>query len=263
MARRVFGGIRKRGSGRWEASYWKDGFRHVASMTFPTKADAAAYLSSVETDILRGNWIDPRLGKITFEKYSEIWLESRSDLRPRSIEQYRGILRRYLVPEFGGTELAKVRPSSVRGWYGRLAKTHPASAAGAYRLLRAIYNTAVRDELVSSSPCRVSGAASDQTPERPMLSVSQVEALEAAMPEQFRASVVLAAWGGLRRGEVLGLQRRDINEVTGCVRVERTLHELHSGEVVYGPPKSAAGTRLVHLPRPALAKVLEHLEIHV
>jgi integrase len=261
--RRTFGSVRKRASEHWQASYWKDGVRHTAPTMFSTKADAIAYLSAIETDIRRGAWIDPRFGRVSFAEYAEIWLASRTDIRPRTVEQYHGLLTRILVPAFGRTELAKLRPSAVRVWYGQLSGKHPATASNAYRLLRAIYNTAVRDELVASSPCRIMGAGSDRSPERPMLSVAQVEALTEATTECLRAAVVLASWGGLRRGEILGLQRKDVNEVTGGVAVERTLHELHTGEVVYGPPKSAAGARFVHLPKPAMAIVLAHLEAHV
>lgn len=263
MSHRPFGNVRKRSSGRWEASYYRDGARHTAPTTFSTKADARAYLSAVETDIRRGSWIDPRFGRISFGHYAQLWLEARSDLRPRTVEQYRGLFKRYLLPAFASVELAQLKPSTVRTWYGELAAVHPTSAVNSYRLLRAIYSTAVRDDVVGSSPCRIIGGGSDRTPERPMASVAQVEALVEAITEPLRAAVVLAAWGGLRRGEVLGLQRHDVNELVGGVRVERTLHELHDGTVVYGPPKSAAGMRFVHLPRPAMTEVLNHMALYV
>jgi integrase len=257
--RRQFGSIRKRHSGRWQAQYWHEGRLHTGPTTFLTKGDAAAFLAMVETSILRGTWIDPSWGRVTFGAYAEFWLESRSDLRPRSVEQYRGLLKRYLIPEFGRTEMGKVRPAQVRSWFAGVAKERPTSAAGAYRLLRAIFNTALRDELVSSSPCRLTGAAVEHAAERPMLTTLQVEELADGMPERFRVAVTLAAWGGLRRGEVLGLRRGDINEVTGRIHVERTLHEMHDGRVLLGPPKSAAGTRYVHLPRPAMIAVITHM----
>lgn len=263
MTHRPFGNVRRRSSGRWEASYYKDGARHTAPTTFSTKADARAYLAAIETAIRRGSWVDPRFGRITVGRYCELWLNARSDLRPRTVEQYRGLLKRYVLPMFADVELAELKPSTVRTWYGELAAVHPTSAVNAYRLLRAVYNTALRDDIVGSSPCRIIGGGSDRTPERPMPSIAQVEALRGAMDERLRAAVILAAWGGLRRGEVLGLQRHDVNELVGGIRVERTLHELHDGSVVYGPPKSAAGVRFVHLPKPAMAAVLDHVRLYV
>lgn len=263
MGRRQFGSVRRRSSGRWEASYWHEGDRHLGPHMFPTKANACAWLAGVETSIRSGAWFDPRSGRTTFAEYAAWWLEARSDLRPRSVEQYTGMLRRHLIPAFGDVELARLKPSDVRSWYGRLRSIRPNTAAGADRLLRAIYNTAVRDELVAANPCRIIGGGTEHTPERPLLTLAQVETLLGAMAEELRPAVVLAAWGGLRRGEVLGLQRRDVNEVTGQVRIERTLHEMHDGRIVLGPPKSSAGRRTVHLPRQAMAAVGDHLRTTV
>jgi hypothetical protein len=54
--------------------------------------------------------------------------------------------------------------------------------AKAYRLLRAILMTAVDDEILIRNPCRIRGAGSEPTPERPVLSVAQVFDLAGPMP---------------------------------------------------------------------------------
>ena len=71
MSRRYFGSVRKLPSGRWQASFWHDGQRHTAANTFTAKADALAY---AETDLQRGEWIDPAAGKVTLSKYATDWL---------------------------------------------------------------------------------------------------------------------------------------------------------------------------------------------
>jgi hypothetical protein len=50
----------------------------------------------------------------------------------------------------------------------------PVTAAKAYRLLKAIMNTAVDDGLIRRNPCRIKGAAQDRSPEREILTVRQV-----------------------------------------------------------------------------------------
>jgi hypothetical protein len=52
--------------------------------------------------------------------------------------------------------------------------------------------------------------------------VDQVAALTQSMPEQYRAAVTLAAWGTLRRGEVLGLNREAVDLRSGTVLVVRS-----------------------------------------
>jgi hypothetical protein len=83
-SRRQFGSVRKLPSGRWQASYWHSGNRHIAPITFAFKADANAYLSSVETEVRRGLWIDPNGAQVLFADWAEEWTATTVDLRRTS-----------------------------------------------------------------------------------------------------------------------------------------------------------------------------------
>jgi integrase len=85
-----------------------------------------------------------------------------------------------------------------------------------------------------------------------------VAALTQSMPEQYRAAVTLAAWGTLRRGEVLGLERRDIDLRAGTVRVERSLHEFYDGRLELGPTKNG-DPRKVYMPSSVMPALEDHL----
>jgi integrase len=82
------------------------------------------------------------------------------------------------------------------------------------------------------------------------------------MPEPWRIAVELAAWCHLRLGEVLGLERRDIDLLHASVRVERTAHEV-GGHLELGPPKTAAGLRIVSIPPHVLPAMERHLRAFV
>jgi hypothetical protein len=84
--RRHFGSVRKLPSGRYQASYWHEGQRHVATDTFVGKTEAQAWLSAKETDINRGQWVDPGSGKVAFGDYATEWLSRQGHLRPRTAE---------------------------------------------------------------------------------------------------------------------------------------------------------------------------------
>lgn len=64
----------------------------------------------------------------------------------------------------------------------------------------------------------------------------------------YRALVLLATFGSLRFGELAALRRKDIDLDAGVVRIERSLTELTGGGYHFGPPKSAAGRRVVAIP---------------
>jgi len=60
-----------------------------------------------------------------------------------------------------------VGPADVRRWHQFvLSQTGPTAARQAYALLRAVFNTAVSDDLVPRNPCRIRGAGQPNGPER-------------------------------------------------------------------------------------------------
>jgi integrase len=86
----------------------------------------------------------------------------------------------------------------------------------------------------------------------------QANMLATKVPERYSALVLVAAYGGLRWGELANLRRRHVDAGRGTVRVVEQVVELR-GKLTVGAPKSEAGRRTVMLP-PSLRLVLrEHL----
>jgi len=108
----------------------------------------------------------------------------------------------HIFPKFGRVELGCLAATAVLAWYHELRDRFPkgSTADGAYRVLRAIINTAVTDGLIAKSPCTVKGAGSTAAAERPVASVAELTAAIEAIPEQYRAGYAIAAWFRLRRG---------------------------------------------------------------
>jgi integrase len=157
-------------------------------------------------------------------------------------------------------ELSEVTPTAVRSWNSGQAKKHPTTAAKAYRLFSSIMRTAVDDELITRNPCQVRGAAAERAPERPIATMGEVDQLAIAMPERLRIAVYLAAWCQLRRGEVRGLRRQDIDLTQGTVSVSETRTRTMSGGTVIKPPKTRAGRRIVAIPPNVTDLLADHLD---
>jgi integrase len=146
--------------------------------------------------------------------------------------------------------MADIREPDVRRWRKNLldAQVSAVTLAKAYRLLKAIFNTAVDDGLIRRNPCRIKGAGQEKSPERPVLTVPQVYALADAMPDRYRALVLLTVFGSLRWGELAALRRSDIDFQARTVRISRQLSEQRGGGFTFGPPKSDAGYRTIAIP---------------
>jgi integrase len=233
------------------------------SKTFRAYDDAKAFRKKVEADELAGLVTDPTGGERLFGGYAANWIEHRlvkgRPLSPATRQGYRALLRRHLGPAFGGMKLRQITPERIRQWQTELSAHSPDQAAKAYRVMRAIMNTAVCDELISRNPCTIRGAGVERARERPMLDTTTVLALAEAIEPRLRCLVLLGGFGGLRTGELLGLQRCDIDPLHGTVMVVRQAHEITGPGRVLTPPKSDAGRRTVGLP----AFVLNALEVHL
>ena len=120
--------------------------------TFAPKGDAGRYLARAQADLERGAWVDPRAGRVTLADYATRWLEHRPNLR---------------------TWRAGLLDAGHPG---------PVTVAKCYRLLRAVTNTAVADEVVVKNPCVVKGAGV----ERPVATVAERVGAVGATPAPAR-----------------------------------------------------------------------------
>jgi integrase len=261
--RRRFGAVRKLPSGRFQARYPDPvtGLLRPADRTFATRRDAEIELSKIEADIARKEWSDPDIGRVNFGEFAATWIAER-DLAPKTAQLYEGLFRLHLAPTFGKSDLCDIKEAAVRTWRkARLdAGVGPVTVAKAYRLLRAILNTAVDDLLIRRNPCRIKGAGDEKSAERPVLSVEQVYALADAITPRYRALVLLAGFAGLRWGELAALRRTCLDLDVGTVRVRESVVELKDGSRVTKGPKSAAGARKVALPEAIIPDLRRHLE---
>lgn len=276
---------RCRCEGRWQARVTApNGATVTAPSTFTAKIDAegwvkaeralmedpAAYVTAKAR--LEAAKEQARIDAAnTFAVYAERYLTSR-DLRPKTIREYRGLLDRTLIPAFGETPLKEITRESVRSWHSALPKTTPAANAAAYRLLRSVMNAAEDDELIARNPVRIQKASTARVknPQRPS-PVDEMATIVDNMPERLRLFIVLAAFAGMREGEIFELRRRDIEAASGSISVTRKIEKdpdptadgacLDCGRVI-GPPKTEKGTRVVHLPPAFMPLLRTHLLAH-
>ncbi|HXY27662.1 MAG TPA: site-specific integrase, partial [Acidimicrobiales bacterium] len=228
---------------------------------FAEAADANAWLSSIEGSLREGDWRPPELAREKFVIYGQRWLEQRVDLRPRTRELYESLWRRWLKPAFPDITIGAMTPETWRAWHLKMTTENPGSLqpAKAYRLARAILNTAVDDGTLKSNPCRVKGAGKEKSPERPVVTPEVVRRISNNITPRYRLMVLLAAFGQLRFGELAGLRRRRVDVLHRQLRIEEAAIELGNGRVIFGDPKSEKGKRPVAFPGDLVPLLEAHL----
>jgi integrase len=253
-------------------------------------------------DLVRGTWAAPvkASSSPSIAAYVAGWIEEHPTARESTKELYRGLLRTCVTPTLGRTAVSRLTPAAVRRWHYHLgvrlavdaehcrkvqvaAGRVPSAAsvrdgaarqAQAYRLLRAAITTAVDDGLLQANPCTLRGAGTprravgrDRAVSERLLSPAQVAAAAAAMPARYRVLVLMAAWSGLRQGELLALTRADLNldldTAPARVSVRKAVRRTDTGKVHLEVPKTASSVRVVTLPDPLAVALREHLQVFV
>lgn len=203
--KRRFGAVRQLPSGRWQIRYPDPVTKQLRNgdRTYPTKRDAEVKLSEIEADIVRGRWADPDAGRVGFGDFMDRWFRER-DYASTTRGRNGGVIRLHIRPHLGELAVGEIDTPRVRRWRAELleAGVGEATVVKAYQILRAALNTAVDDGLIQRNPCRIKGAGITKSAERPVLTVEEVFAVAGAIEGRYRAMVLLAAFTGMRFGEL-------------------------------------------------------------
>jgi integrase len=141
-----------------------------------------------------------------------------------------------------------------------LDRTGPRATTKALALLRRVFKFAQQRRHIAVNPTDgVEMLKCSPRMDRPLdtniLSVAEVEALLAAIAPEYRAAVMVLAFGGLRVGELLGLTWGDLELSKSRLRVQQQ-RESATGKITL--PKTRAGTRFVELPAFVSQELRQH-----
>jgi integrase len=93
-----------------------------------------------------------------------------------------------------------------------------------------------------------------------MATVAEVHALATTMPDYLKIVVLLATWCQLRRGEILGLRRGDVDVMHHTIRIDQSRTFTRDGNSLVNSPKTAAGRRSLSVPESVMKEVVRHMD---
>jgi integrase len=267
---RGWGWLRRRASGRWQASYiGPDLARHYAPSTYSARMDGEAWLAAERRLIELDQWTSPKIRSaaqtcrgISVADYLHNWIAQRANIGDGTRYAYQNNLRVHIAPKpLGALPLSALTPEAVRSWYATMDATKPTARAAVYRMLRSAMNTATADGVFAKNPAIIQGASTQTTTRQAViLTVPELAELADGMPERLRAWVLIAGWCGLRVGEALELRRSDISEDCSVISVSRG-HRHVGGRCIIKSTKSGK-PRTVVVPPHIRADLKHHLDAH-
>jgi integrase len=260
------GNIAKRANGRWRARY-RDEAGKEHSKHFRRKKDGERWIDEMTAAIVTGQYVDPKAGEITFERFFADWA-ARQVWVPgteRAMRLAAGCVT------FGRVPLKAIRRSHVESWVkamqtadrgvGKPRGLAPGTIKTRLQNVRTVMRAAVRDKMIVSDPTEDVTLPRQRRAEAAMTipTTIQVRALldHAAVP-WMRLFIALAAFAGLRLGEAAAVRRRDINFLGRILQVTQQVQRGDGGTVLISPPKYGSE-------RPVFLAdgLLELLSVHV
>jgi integrase len=172
-------------------------------------------------------------------------------LRAKTAATYRGYVSRDVTPCIGTKKIGDIRPRDVQGVLNAASKKglSPRSVRQIHAVLHGAFRWAVQTNVLTRNPADGATPPKLETPTLVLPKTADVARLIAAIGETFRAPLTIAAYTGLRRGEVLGLTWSALNleDSPPTLRIQGTLQRAN-GELVLLPPKTDRSRRTVPLP---------------
>jgi integrase len=248
------GSVYRRKDGRCVGEY-EDANGKRRYVSGKTKAEARAKLRKLLADRDEGVAYDSQ--NLTVGNYLNRWLAAlKGTVRQRTWQRHEEVVRLHLKPTIGGVKLDKLNVLQVQAVYGWKLETglSPRSVEIIHTTLHKALKQAVIWTLI---PRNVTGAVTPPRPVRKEIKpLSRVQArtlLQAARSDRLYAFYVLAVTTGMRNGELLGLQWKDVSLGDRTLRVSRT---VFNG--IISPPKTPAANRTIGLSGLAVAALEDH-----
>ena len=229
-------GIGKRGD-KWQARAFFDG-REI-SKSFATQDEAVRWKREQERAMERGEWIDPSLSSITFQEWSTLWLEAKTDITPSTRRGYIARLNSHLLPAFGTSKLTSITNNEIGQWIAKAVERGEGLTVikQAHGVLRQILKSAVLDGRLMRNAAEGVALPRVKPKEKKALSLNQLRALANECGE-FKALVLFAGTTGLRWGELAALQCKDISLLNRTVFVGKAYSSGLKGEKILGGTKT-------------------------
>lgn len=215
--------------------------------SFATKAAATAFLAEQVTALNQGTYVGRRQ-KVLLSDYAEQWQKDQLHNRDSSREQVTAKMKLYIIPSLGKKALGDIRREDVQAAVGEWAESlAPSTVKVTYGYLAAMFKAAVLDGKVQKSPCLSISLPKLEAEAVIPLRTETVRALAKQIWRPYRAMVVFCAATGLRSSELRGLTWDRVDFDNAMISIDRQLIGYNSADPTWGPPKTKASRRRIHI----------------
>lgn len=270
------GSIKDRGNGKYQlivtlgSDYRGKPKRHYKTISARDKEAAQLELAVFYNDCVKGRV--PFSAGMTFEEFVELWDKeyAKMQLKKSTYTTHKRNLK-YNFEVFNKKKLSQIKPVHIRRWISYLYNDRglsPKTVKNNYSLLHCILQKAVLWEYLEKNPADNIELPKAKPKEAHFYTESELslllEVLEDVPIEQydFKVGILLGLFGGLRRGEICGLDESDVNFENNTIRIRQTRMVYGEGGLYVDTPKTLKSIRTVTLPQQVIDDIQKLIKYH-
>ncbi|MFZ5968413.1 MAG: tyrosine-type recombinase/integrase [Bacillota bacterium] len=215
-------------------------------------------------------------GNITLNTFVMRWIEeyASKQLQPKTLSSYQAELNSKILPALGHLRMDKIQPIHLLSFYNNLFEDgvridgKPGSYSNRtvkyqHQILSSLFQSAVYWQVMMSNPCeRVKPPKKDIVSEK-VKHFDENQAiifLEEIRNEEikYQAAVNVTIYGGLRKGELLGLTWDDIKFDQCTIRINKANQYLTDTGIFTKTPKNKTSIRTISMPKNVITLLNEY-----
>lgn len=244
---------------RWRVRWSDPHTGETRTALFERKAEAERHDMSMQADISRGQYIDPRAGKITIAEYAAQWRAHQLH-RDSTADMVERAFRLHILPVLGHVPMADARASHIRAWVKTTAENLSASTVHlVYSYVKSLFAAAAIDKIISSSPCVGIRLPDIRDREFFIPEPEQIHRLVEEISGRYSPIPYLAAGCGLRGSEIFGLELDQIDFLNREIHVRQQLKRMPGVPPYLGELKTKTSRRTVELPEIVQLALARHI----
>ncbi|BBB00608.1 putative phage integrase [Actinacidiphila reveromycinica] len=250
---------------RWQAR-WETPDGEPKTRLFEKQVDAQKHVTKMDHAVLAGDYLDPEAGKVKVGDFAlKTWLPAQ-DIKGRTEIEYRGVLDRYLIPEWGRRQIRTIKPSEAKAWQALLASKYELTGTTPNRVarhVRSVFRLAVFDKAIRASPFEgIKAPTLTETKVYPPDVAEARQIIAAAYTALWRAMFEVCALTGLRSGELRGMRLEKFDALRMAYRVDQQLVYERGKGMYLDDLKTGAGKRVLPLNRRAVDVIAAYVAGH-
>lgn len=256
------GTIRKRKENLWEGRFTigidpGSGKQIQKSVYASTQAEVRRKMTAIRSSLDEHRYIDT--SRVTVSQWLDEWLTTyKKDLTEGTRSKYEADIRCNIKPHLGAIRLQDLNAHTIQKMLNALAENHSRKSLSCVKAtLHAALQQAYVNELIATNPAdkvTIPKAGNDKREINPLTQNQIDNFLAIIRGSEYEAIFKTALFTGMRQGEVMGLQWRNIDFENGTIIIDHQLKRTKTADYYFDETKTHEKRKIK--PAPAVMKLL-------